>query len=85
MDREGGPRWPCSGRAVPCISRGVPSAGFFHGVRTIVSEEGFSGIYHGLSPTILKVATAQAWHTGHGTLGMAHCPACRGWAGWLAG
>ena len=29
--------------------------GFFHGVRTIVAEEGFGGIYHGLSPTILKV------------------------------
>merc|ERR1740139_1857353 len=38
--------------------------GFFHGVRTIVSEEGFSGIYHGLSPTILKVATAQATRFG---------------------
>ena len=34
--------------------------GFFHGVKTIVAEEGFGGIYHGLSPTILKVATARA-------------------------
>jgi len=38
--------------------------GFFHGVKTIVSEEGFGGIYHGLSPTILKVATAQATRFG---------------------
>jgi len=38
--------------------------GFFHGVRTIVSEEGFAGIYHGLTPTILKVATAQATRFG---------------------
>jgi len=38
--------------------------GFFHGVKTIVSEEGFAGIYHGLSPTILKVATAQATRFG---------------------
>lgn len=38
--------------------------GFFHGVRTIVAEEGMGGIYHGLSPTILKVATAQATRFG---------------------
>jgi len=46
--QEGGPRFK----------------GFFHGVKTIVSEEGFAGIYHGLSPTILKVATAQATRFG---------------------
>ena len=33
-------------------------------MKTIVSEEGFAGIYHGLSPTILKVATAQATRFG---------------------
>jgi len=38
--------------------------GFFHGVKTIVAEEGFGGIYHGLNPTILKVATAQATRFG---------------------
>lgn len=38
--------------------------GFFHGVSTIVREEGFGGIYHGLAPTILKVATAQATRFG---------------------
>jgi len=38
--------------------------GFFHGVSTIVREEGVSGIYLGLSPTIFKVATAQATRFG---------------------
>uniref|UniRef100_A0A7S2I9W3 Uncharacterized protein n=1 Tax=Haptolina brevifila TaxID=156173 RepID=A0A7S2I9W3_9EUKA len=38
--------------------------GFFHGVSTIIKEEGFGGIYHGLSPTILKVATAQGTRFG---------------------
>ena len=38
--------------------------GFFHGVSTIVKEEGFGGIYHGLTPTIFKVATAQATRFG---------------------
>jgi len=38
--------------------------GFFHGVKTIVAEEGFSGIYLGLAPTILKVATAQGTRFG---------------------
>ena len=38
--------------------------GFFHGVSTIVKEEGFGGIYHGLAPTILKVATAQGTRFG---------------------
>ena len=34
--------------------------GFFHGVSTIIKEEGFGGVYQGLAPTIIKVATAQA-------------------------
>jgi solute carrier family 25 citrate transporter 1 len=38
--------------------------GFFHGVSTIVSESGFAGIYAGLAPTILKVATAQGTRFG---------------------
>jgi len=38
--------------------------GFFHGVSTIIKEEGFGGIYHGLTPTIFKVATAQATRFG---------------------
>jgi len=38
--------------------------GFFHGVKTIVAEEGLGGIYHGLAPTILKVATAQGTRFG---------------------
>lgn len=38
--------------------------GFFHGVSTIVKESGFSGIYAGLAPTILKVATAQGTRFG---------------------
>jgi solute carrier family 25 citrate transporter 1 len=32
---------------------------FFHGVRTIISEESISGVYKGVVPTILKVSTAQ--------------------------
>ncbi len=59
--QEGGPRFK----------------GFFHGVKTIVSEEGLAGIYHGLSPTILKVATAQASRS---------AVACHGWvAHWQGG
>ena len=38
--------------------------GFFHGVSTIIKEEGFGGIYHGLAPTIIKVATAQGTRFG---------------------
>lgn len=38
--------------------------GFFHGVTTIVKEEGFAGVYHGLAPTVFKVATAQATRFG---------------------
>ena len=38
--------------------------GFFHGVYTIVQENGISGCYKGLSPTIFKVATAQATRFG---------------------
>uniref|UniRef100_A0A6V3A8C4 Uncharacterized protein n=1 Tax=Heterosigma akashiwo TaxID=2829 RepID=A0A6V3A8C4_HETAK len=38
--------------------------GFFHGVRTIVAENGLSGCYRGLAPTIFKVATAQATRFG---------------------
>lgn len=34
--------------------------GFFHGVRTIVAEQGLAGVYHGLLPTVLKQATNQA-------------------------
>ncbi len=30
---------------------------FFHGVKTIVGEQGFVGIYKGLAPTIIKVST----------------------------
>ena len=47
------------------FKRDVPRFnGFFHGVSTIVKEEGFSGIYAGLTPTIIKVATAQATRFG---------------------
>ena len=38
--------------------------GFFHGVRTIVSESGLRGCYCGLPPTVLKTATAQATRFG---------------------
>lgn len=34
--------------------------GFAHGVRTIVKQEGLSGIYKGLTPTILKQGSNQA-------------------------
>merc|ERR1712071_651715 len=37
---------------------------FFHGVRSITSESGLSGIYKGVIPTILKVSTAQATRFG---------------------
>jgi len=37
---------------------------FFHGVKTIVGEHGFSGIYKGLAPTVVKVATAQGTRFG---------------------
>ena len=44
---------------------GVPRfQGFFHGVKTIVGEEGFGGVYRGVAPTILKVATAQGTRFG---------------------
>ncbi len=32
---------------------------FFHGIRTIVAEDGIRALYKGLLPTILKVSTAQ--------------------------
>jgi hypothetical protein len=32
---------------------------FFHGVKTIIAEEGFNGVYRGVLPTVLKVSTAQ--------------------------
>jgi len=38
--------------------------GFFHGVYTLIKEEGFFGIYHGVAPTVLKVATAQGTRFG---------------------
>lgn len=34
--------------------------GFFHGVKTIVATEGISGVYKGLSPTIMKQGSNQA-------------------------
>lgn len=37
---------------------------FFHGVKSIVSEFGFGGIYKGVVPTIIKVSTAQATRFG---------------------
>eukprot|EP00903_Cladosiphon_okamuranus_P021481 g19747.t1 len=37
---------------------------FFHGVKTIVGESGLGGIYKGLTPTIMKVSTAQATRFG---------------------
>merc|ERR1719238_2485409 len=47
------------------FKRDVPRYnGFFHGVSTIVKEEGLSGIYAGVAPTVLKVATAQATRFG---------------------
>uniref|UniRef100_A0A7S1B996 Uncharacterized protein n=1 Tax=Corethron hystrix TaxID=216773 RepID=A0A7S1B996_9STRA len=37
---------------------------FSHGVRSIVGEFGFGGLYKGLFPTIIKVSTAQATRFG---------------------
>uniref|UniRef100_A0A7S1VIB4 Uncharacterized protein n=1 Tax=Grammatophora oceanica TaxID=210454 RepID=A0A7S1VIB4_9STRA len=37
---------------------------FFHGVKSIVGEYGFAGIYKGVAPTIFKVSTAQATRFG---------------------
>lgn len=37
---------------------------FFHGVKTIVGEHGFMGVYKGLVPTIIKVSTAQGTRFG---------------------
>jgi solute carrier family 25 citrate transporter 1 len=37
---------------------------FFHGVKSIVGEYGLSGVYKGLVPTVIKVATAQATRFG---------------------
>lgn len=34
--------------------------GFFHGVSCIIKEQGFRGVYQGLSPTIMKQGTNQA-------------------------
>lgn len=34
--------------------------GFFHGVRTIVQEQGFKGVYQGVTATILKQGSNQA-------------------------
>jgi hypothetical protein len=46
-------------RRLPLPHRPLSSAlcryhGFFHGVRTIVAEQGVGGVYKGLSATILK-------------------------------
>jgi len=38
--------------------------GFFHGVSSIIREEGFAGVYQGVAPTIIKVATAQGTRFG---------------------
>jgi len=47
------------------FKREVPRfQGFFHGVATIIREEGFAGVYHGVAPTVLKVATAQGTRFG---------------------
>jgi len=47
------------------FKRDVPRFnGFFHGVSTIVKEEGLGGIYAGVAPTVLKVATAQGTRFG---------------------
>ncbi len=37
---------------------------FFHGVKSIVAEQGLAGVYKGLFPTIVKVSTAQATRFG---------------------
>ncbi len=37
---------------------------FFHGVKSIVAENGIGGIYKGVVPTIVKVSTAQATRFG---------------------
>ncbi len=37
---------------------------FFHGVKSIVGEYGLPGVYKGLVPTVIKVATAQATRFG---------------------
>lgn len=37
---------------------------FVHGVKSIISEYGFGGIYKGVVPTIIKVSTAQATRFG---------------------
>jgi len=37
---------------------------FFHGVKSIVGEQGLGGIYKGLAPTVVKVATAQGTRFG---------------------
>jgi len=47
------------------FTREVPRFnGFFHGVSTIIKEEGLAGIYAGVAPTVLKVATAQGTRFG---------------------
>jgi len=47
------------------FKREVPRfKGFFHGVYTIIKEEGFAGVYAGVAPTVLKVATAQGTRFG---------------------
>jgi len=47
------------------FKREVPRyRGFFHGVFTIIKEDGFGGVYHGVAPTVLKVATAQGTRFG---------------------
>lgn len=38
--------------------------GFFHGVSTIIKEDGIGSVYKGVLPTILKVSTAQATRFG---------------------
>lgn len=37
---------------------------FYHGVKTIVAEQGFAGIYKGVAATIIKVSTAQGTRFG---------------------
>jgi len=75
--------------------REVPKyKGFFHGVQSIIREEGVAQCYKGLSPTILKVATAQGTRFGifqampaeyrKTTLGAAGCGAFAGGVSVLA-
>ena len=75
--------------------REVPKyRGFFHGVSSIIREEGIAQCYKGLAPTVLKVATAQGTRFGifqglpaeyrKTTLGAAGCGAFAGGVSVLA-